>query len=83
MDNCDQTKDGFGGQPANRFPSILETVPVLRSESSREFPAQQAKFPGLGYRCQICGAETKTAVGLARHIREVHGYGGLGKHFQK
>lgn len=83
MDKCDQTKDGFGGEPANRFPSILETVPVLRMESSKDFPAQQTKFPGIGFKCNVCGVETKTSIGLGRHIREVHGYGGLGKHLAR
>lgn len=77
---CDMTKDGFGGTPAHRFPSKLETIPVIRqSPSGKEFPAKQDNYPSIGYRCQECGFEARTAHGLARHVR-VHGFGALGRH---
>lgn len=40
-----------------------------------EIPERQPEVVSI--KCAHCGQETKTEVGLARHIHERHGYRGL------
>ena len=78
------TNDGFGGSIADRFPSAVETLPRVRDRSLPELPeggvAPTSGVPTQAFKCGECGVDTKTAHGLARHIRSIHGYGVLGRH---
>ena len=50
---------------SNGQPSTMIHIPDVVVESSPE------------HRCAKCNFNAKTAVGLARHVHEVHGYRGI------
>lgn len=84
--------DGFGGSISSRFPSSVETLPQVRSNLAPAPGAGTVGTPEMeeegggeehhSFTCQHCKATAKTAHGFARHLR-THGFGVIGRHFQK